>query len=193
MIKTFLLATLESTLNHFITLDPQTFAGLKSYAGKVIRIRITTLDLELTFMLTEQGIQMLDQYMGSVDTTISGTLIALMQQLKASPAANQKVSIIGDIELSQRLRTLLRSFDIDWEEQLSRITGDMIAHQAGNTVRKFFQWGRQSLTNFQQDLTAYLQEEAHYLPSRYEIDHFITEVNDLRHAAARLEARLNEN
>jgi len=80
--------------------------------------------------------------------------------------------------------------DIDWEEQLSKLTGDFIAHQLGNAARqagKILQHGRNTL---EQDIGEYLQEELRVLPSRIETLNFSTDVSRISMDVERLQARV---
>ena len=94
------------------------------------------------------------------------------------------------IEVAQAFERLLKQIDIDWEEMLSRYTGDAIAYQVGNLVRGLKNWGQQSTNAFADDLRDYLQIEAQYLPLPDEVEAFNNAVDDLRAAAERLEMRV---
>jgi ubiquinone biosynthesis protein UbiJ len=101
------------------------------------------------------------------------------------------VSISGDTELGQRFQEFMRALDIDWEEQLSRVSGDIVAHKVGNTVRGFFAWGAQTANSIRQDVREYLQYESHVLPDTREVMAFATEVDKTRDHVERLQARIN--
>ena len=85
---------------------------------------------------------------------------------------------------------MVEKLEIDWEEHLSRLTGDIIAHQIGNTVRGLFRWGERSAEHLGQDAADYLQEETDILPVPWEVEGFIEEVDTLRSDIDRLEARV---
>jgi ubiquinone biosynthesis protein UbiJ len=101
-----------------------------------------------------------------------------------------EVEITGDIETGQAFRAILDGMDIDWEEQVSRVTGDVVAHQLGNLARKAGAWLRHGGQTLEQDIGEYLQEESRVLPSRIEIENFIADVGMTAMAVERLEARL---
>ena len=83
------------------------------------------------------------------------------------------------------------AIDIDWEEQLSRITGDAIAHKVGNLVRGAVKWGQQTIDTLGQDVAAYLHEERRILPARNEMEEFIAAVGKLRADIDRAQVRVN--
>ena len=101
-----------------------------------------------------------------------------------------EVSITGDTELAHRIAKILATFEIDWEEQLSRLTGDILAHQAGDLVRQAGAWGRDRFKTLTLNGGEYLQEESQLLPTRIEIEEFLTGVDTLRDDTERLQARI---
>jgi ubiquinone biosynthesis protein UbiJ len=103
---------------------------------------------------------------------------------------NGGVEIDGDVELGTKLQRIFERLDIDWEEHLSRLTGDIVAHQLGNTVRGFFAWGRRAADHLGHDVADYLQEENETLPVAWEVEEFIQGVDTLRSDVDRLEARV---
>ena len=191
MIKTFITATLETLTNRLLQLDPQTINHLQKFSGKIILIRITDWKINLYALITAQGIKFLNAFDGEPDATICGSSLALLRASKSQTTQFEDIIIEGNIELGQQMRDLIRNLDIDWEEQLAKVTGDVIAHQVGKTTTKFFNWLKQSTNSLQQDFTDYLQLETRILPERAEIAEFIENVSDVRNAAERLEAKIN--
>ena len=80
------------------------------------------------------------------------------------------MEISGDTELAHQLSKILGTMDIDWEEQLSHFTGDLIAHRVGNLFRTARDWGANSSATLGLDIQEYLQEELRLLPGRLEIE-----------------------
>ena len=52
----------------------------------------------------------------------------------------------------------------DFEEELSRVIGDVAAHQVANVARGFLDWGRKAGGSFATNVAEYLQEEGRDLP-----------------------------
>jgi ubiquinone biosynthesis protein UbiJ len=100
------------------------------------------------------------------------------------------VEITGDVETGQAFKSVLDAIDIDWEEQLSRLTGDVVAHQLGNAMRHTRSWLDHARLTLERDLSEYLQEELRVVPTRIEIENLIEEIGRLVMDADRLEARL---
>jgi ubiquinone biosynthesis protein UbiJ len=100
------------------------------------------------------------------------------------------VQIEGDTTLAQQFAKALGGLDVDWEEQAARVLGDPIAHQVGQGMKGLSDWGRQTSRTLTADLKEYLEEEGRLVPTRYELDAFLAEVDTLRDDVERLEARL---
>jgi ubiquinone biosynthesis protein UbiJ len=101
------------------------------------------------------------------------------------------VDIQGDTDTGEQFQDILSAVDWDWEEQLSRITGDVLAHQAGKLARKATLFIKNSRSTLQQDISEYLQEEVRLLPARIEVGYFLEEVDQLRADVDRLSARVD--
>jgi ubiquinone biosynthesis protein UbiJ len=100
------------------------------------------------------------------------------------------VSIDGDVETGQAFKAILDEMDIDWEEQLSRLTGDVIAHQLTNMTRRAGKALGHSRRTLEQDIGEYLQEELRVLPARIETGNFSAAVTRISIDADRLAARI---
>jgi len=186
-------AVLENVLNRYIKLDPTALGRLAPLHGKRIRLHIRGLELDLNLVPAPDGIQLYPEFEGEPDCTLSGAPLAFAR-LGGGEQADQlfagAVEIRGDTEAGQRFGDLLAGLDIDWEEQLSRLTGDVAAHQVGSGARAAGRWGRQTADILPADLAEYLQEEARLLPTRIESEEFVTAVDTLRDDVERLEARI---
>ncbi len=187
------LAVLESAINAALALDPETRARLGALEGKVIAVELQGPDITLFLLPGADGFRLMGHFEGVPDTRLCGTPLALLRLGSGKPGEGMfsgAVKIEGDVELGQRVQRILGGLDIDWEEHLSRLTGDVVAHQLGNMVRGLLRWGEQAATNLERDLADYVQEERRDLPPRWEVDEFLAGVDQLRSAVDRLEARL---
>ncbi len=203
-----LTGAIETALNRVIALDPPSQKKLAALTGKVIAIELESSPgtplLSLYMLPGEDGIELLSQYGGEADTTLSGTPLALAKMSLAAKVGGGKldcpdasevlfagdVLIRGDVELGQRFRQILDGLDLDWEEQLSRLTGDIFAHKAGNVVREVGQWWQQAFDTLGRDGSEFMQQESELLPEAAELSQFIAEVDTLRSDLDRLAARV---
>lgn len=189
------IAAIEQALNGVLALDPQTRERLRELDGKVIAVVFKGLGTTLYFTPEGDRLRVMGYYDGRPDTVLRGTPLAFMR-LRTGDAAGGlfggEVSVEGDVELGQRLQRLLDRVDLDWEEHLSRLTGDVVAHQVGSLMRGAFAWGRNAVDSLRRDAGEYLQEEVQLLPAKGEVAAFLGEVDRLRDDADRLEARIRQ-
>jgi len=195
LIKPLLTSALETALNQYLSLDEDVSLFLQPLAGKVIAVVITPFNDSLYLCPTQDSIQCLENFVGDVDTTLTGSLFALgLMGLSRSPMNSiykGEVEITGDMEVGKQFQQLFNQLDIDVEEKISQVTGDIIAHKLGNLFRVSKQWTEESAETFKLNASEFLQEETQDLPAQPEIELFYTQVDELRMRYDRLEARLN--
>jgi ubiquinone biosynthesis protein UbiJ len=192
-LPSLVLSSLEISVNRYLALDPETLSRLGAFTGKVISVELRGIGITLAMAPHGGGIQLLGDYSGKPDTVISGAPWSLARTGYGGDRGALfagEVEIRGDVALGQRFEAVLREIDIDWEEQLSRLVGDVAAHQVGKLVRDTMTWGANSVDTLSRDVGEYLQEESRQLPQRDEVDAFLGAVDHLRDDVARLEARV---
>ncbi|MFO7593756.1 MAG: SCP2 sterol-binding domain-containing protein [Pseudomonadota bacterium] len=193
MINVAALAALEQALNAALALDPKTGERLRRMEGKVIALELSGIGLTLYLQPADGGLRLMGHFDGQVDATLRGAPLSMLRMSGGRTGEGMfrgGVEIDGDVEPATRFQRILEKLDIDWEEHLSRLTGDIVAHQIGNAVRGLFRWGQRSGEHLGDDLADYLQEEQEVLPVGWEVDEFIEHVDTLRSDVDRIEARV---
>jgi len=192
--RLILTAALERSVNHLIAMDPDAYLFLEPLAGKTIAINLPPLGLELYCCPTLHGVQFIEHLQGEPDTRLTGSPIALaligMSNSPQGALFAGEVTIEGDVHVARRFQDLFEKLDIDWEEQLSRYTGDVIAHRVGTLIRASRDWCEESLETLKLNTAEYLQEETRELPTEVEADIFFDRVDALRSDCDRLQARV---
>jgi ubiquinone biosynthesis protein UbiJ len=187
-------AGLEQALNRYLALDPEGAGRLARLHGRVICIEIAGFGARLYLVPGARGIQAFGTYAGEPDCVLRGPPLALVRigltQRKEDQLFSGEVQVTGDTHLAQEFGRLIASIEVDWEEQLSRLIGDPAAHQIGSAARATRRWGSRSTDTLAQDLKEYLQEEGRLLPTRYEVQAFLDDVDTLRDDVERLAARV---
>ena len=185
---------LAAAINGWLGLDPAARSRLSELDGRIIGLHLRILEMTIMLRVDRDRIAVADEPDLQADTVLHGTPLGMAQLGLGTDTARTlfsgEVEITGDVDTGQTFRAILDEMDIDWEEQLSRVTGDVIAHQLGNLARRAGDWLRHGSATLQQDIGEYLQEESRVLPSRIEIENFIADVGDTAMAVERLEARL---
>lgn len=186
---------LEAALNRLLRLDPGAAAALSRFHGRAVGIEVLGLGLALFFIPDAGGrLQVLADIEGEPDSLIRGTPLDLARSALAGRKEDAlfagRVEIRGDTDLAQRFTGVLGALDIDWEEQLAQLTGDVVAHEAGRAARTAGQWTGRTGRIAAQDLREYLQEELRVLPTGYEVTEWLDEVDRLRDDVERAAARI---
>lgn len=190
------LSGIEQSINTLLKLDPAARRRLVRHHGQMIALHLRGLEITLYFVPGHDGLlQLLGSIEGEPDCTLSGSPLDLIRSGDKEAGAGQlfagHVSITGDTGLAHSFGATLANLDIDWEEQLSHFTGDLIAHQLGRGVRELSGYMTTSRRTMESNLAEYLTEEARLLPHPYEVEEFIDEVDRLRDDTERLLARFN--
>jgi ubiquinone biosynthesis protein UbiJ len=127
------------------------------------------------------------------DAVISGSLVNLARLGSDDPEAvirEGRVKITGDAQTADEFRTLLDLVRPDWEEELARIIGDPLAHEAGRAFKGFSAWGQRARRSFGRSLAEFLTEESRDLAAAAEIEEFCADVDELALGVERAEASL---
>jgi ubiquinone biosynthesis protein UbiJ len=186
-------ATLEKALNRCLKLDPESLAKVIALEGRVIALQIDGLGQMLFLVPTVTGLRVQSVFEGEPDVTIKGGPFSLARMgLSERPTEvfGNGVEMSGDAHLGRKIQHILDGLNLDWEEQLSHFTGDVIAHQVGNTMRELFAWGRKSSDTLGRDVAEYFQEESRDLVVRAELNPFLDAVDTLRSDVDRLAQRI---
>jgi ubiquinone biosynthesis protein UbiJ len=103
---------------------------------------------------------------------------------------SKSVRITGDPIVARDFHELIRLAAPDFEEELSRLVGDVAARRLANLARGAAGWGIDAADRLTRDVAEYLQEESRDLPTRHEVEGFLDRVDGLAEAVDRLEARI---
>jgi ubiquinone biosynthesis protein UbiJ len=190
-----LLAIAEIGGNRLLSLDDQVMSRCLAMQGRCIEIHLTDLDFWLYCHPGSWGIRFSqDKPIREVDSTISGRLMALvnlsLQEDKVSASIQQRVSIQGDARVAQQMQKMFTEIDIDWEEVLSKYTGDVMAHQIHKQAIGAGEWLRNSAQSLLQTTSEYIREEQRLSPTQVEFERFQKQTTTLKQDVERSEARL---
>lgn len=195
--RDLLLEGLEQAINGLVALDPVAHSALAKLHGKRIELGLKGFGISLFFVPGANGhVQILGSVEGQPDASLVGSPLDLLRSRDPIDGAAQlfggRVTITGDSGLAHQFGAILGGLDIDWEEQLSRLSGDLIAHKAGQFVRESKSYASQQAAQFEQNLSEYLVEEARLLPHPEEVAEFVQQVDQVREHFDRLQARLEQ-
>ena len=181
-------------LNRNVAQSERASALARQLEGHGLSLVFEGTSLAVFFRVADGRITLDTRDAGGADATLSGSPISLLSLV--GPGAEDRlrgssIRIAGDAEVAQRFRDLLQHSRPDFEEELSRVVGDVAAHQVANIVRNVFDWGRKAADSFSTNVAEYLQEEGRDVPSRVEVEEYLEAVDQLREATDRFDARLS--
>jgi ubiquinone biosynthesis accessory factor UbiJ len=181
--------------NRLLALDEAALQGCTEMQGYCITIDITDLDFKLYCHPGNWGLRLSREAPArEVDASISGRMMALVnlaaQEDKLSTSISERVSFHGNVALAQKVQRIFAELDIDWEEALAEHSGDVLAFQIHQGVRKFGKWLQGSADSLIQTSSEYLREEARLSPTLPEYRQFQARATDLKNDVARAELRL---
>jgi ubiquinone biosynthesis protein UbiJ len=185
---------LEAMVNAYLRLDPEVLARLAALHGKVIAMEMTGPEFQLWFLPAPDRLHIQSHFEGEADCILRGSPIALARlglvDDKSGELFGGDVTVEGDSGLAQTFGQIFADMDIDWEEHLSQMVGDVPAHEAGSRWRQLKDWTQRTQRTLEINLGEYLQEERLLLPHPEAVVAFTDEVDRLRDDVDRLEARI---
>jgi len=185
-----ILDSAEKMVNKLLSLDEETLDALATLEGDVVEIGVLNTDIRLFILPSARGLALKSKYEDKADVSIKGTPAALLGMITAERVGAGNVEIIGNVGLAHKLQSTLKNMDIDWEEYLSQIIGDIAAHKVGNFVRDISQLAKASARTIGMDISEYLRYEKEALLDQSELDEFNHAVDKVRNDVERLQKRI---
>lgn len=186
-------SALESLINTALTYDPASQRALAELEGRVLAVELSELKTTFYIIPGQTGLRIQSYYEGAVDTRLRGSAPALLGLLKSSRLnlKDSGVEVFGSTGLLISLQEIALNLDLDWEEALSQILGDIMGPQGAAVLRGLANWVQGRQQSAEQRLSEYLTEELKASPSRPELEFFYQQVDELRLTVDRLAARID--
>lgn len=188
--QNIVLNSAEMLMNKVLALDEETLESLANLAGDVIEIDILNTDIRLFILPSGKGITLASKYEDKADVSIIGTPAALLGMITAEKVGAGDVEINGNVGLAHKFQSILKKIDVDWEEYLSQIIGDIAAHKVGNFLKGMSQFAKTSARTISLDISEYLRYEKEALLDQSELDEFNHAVDKVRNDVERLQKRV---
>jgi ubiquinone biosynthesis protein UbiJ len=209
------LAAVEASLNRGVYASMQATALARRLGGTALRldiegmasIRINVVRGRLSLIGHRSSLD--SEAVEPADATISGSPLALLRLAGATglgkaaggradmprdasvrPARGAGAVVSGDAEIANSYRELLALARPDFEEELSRLIGDVPARRLSQFALKTVEWARGARRTAGENIAEYLQEESRDLVNKPELEEFLHGVDTLREAADRVDARI---
>jgi len=177
-------------LNHLINQNVWAKEQLQPFGGKTVKFTIPPFSAHLT-VLEDGGMAMAGES-STADASITVPPSAALRLLANDDAASTLATLEGDTELAATLAKVLRGMSWEYEEDLSKVIGDIPAHQLAEFGRKVSHEISSQSLNLMQMLVEYWQEEQPMLAKKRHVEAFNQEVDTLREDTERLEKRIEK-
>ena len=186
---------IEIGLNRYLALEPTVIAECARLEGRVLAFELTDWNIAFYLAPDNAGVRVLDSWPESPDVRLSGRLAAFIRLLSAGAERQAELSagrirVDGDAALADRFTRLLESVELDLEEVLAPVTGDLAAHRLGQLGHGFFGWGRYTIGTLARDVAEYLREESGDLVHHSDVESWMNDVDELAEGVDRLDARM---
>ena len=186
------LGAVEVVLNRNIAAQARPGVLARRLEGKSLRIDIEGL-IRLRAVCVGGRLALMAGDDSEADALITGPPAALIRLLAADadrPLGKASLQVRGDAEVAAGYRELMHLARPDPEEEMARVIGDVPARRLGNFGRHAFSFLRRAGRTFGENIAEYLQEESRDLPSKPEVEDFLSGVDELREAKDRVDARI---
>jgi ubiquinone biosynthesis accessory factor UbiJ len=194
MLLSGLLVGVEHGLNRVLAMDGTALPRLARLRGRVIEVDCRQPSLRLFILADEQGLRLAANWAGDADCRLRGPAASLLRLAtsadKSAVLHSPEVDLDGDSAALLELVGILQDLELDWEYELSRWLGPVASQLLGSHLRSRASWTAQSLDSLRLNLADYLSEESRSLVGRREADARFAELDGLKLALDRLDARI---
>lgn len=173
-------------LNRLLAGQTAARAHLARHAGKVLRFRLP--GLGLAARIGADGEFEAAEADAPPDTEIELTPALILRLAAGEREAIAEAQVEGDGVLAADLKNALEAVDLALV--LQPLLGDVLAARVASGIEALMTWRQSAAESAARSVSEYLVHEAHTLASPAQVGQFVHEVDELRDAAARLEARL---
>jgi ubiquinone biosynthesis protein UbiJ len=180
--------SLAAAVNHLLGAESWARDRLRPHAGKTAVLRVAP--LTFSFSIADTGLTVAVDAPQEPALEIRLAPSSLAGALRGEDSALKDADIRGDAELASAVLFLVKNLRWEFEEDLSALVGDIVAHRMVSDAKGLVAWEREARGRLAASVSDYLTREAAVLATSAEIGAFAGDVDKLRDDAARLEKRL---
>ncbi len=178
----------ERAVNHVLRGAPLALDRLRPHAGRTVLFHVGPLSTALTIQTTGEVVAAVEGAASDLDVRISPFLLPRLAA--GDDTAYDAIEMQGDAALASELAFLARHLRWDYEEDLSKVVGDIAAHRLAGAARGLARWSSDAALRMGQGAAEYWTEESPLIASRARVESFVQGVTELRAALERLEQRI---
>ena len=188
------LLLLESAINRCLSNDLQTLARLQELENKKTRFEISDWRIYFYILPKHNGVELRSKINGEADTTISGRLNDLfcisIATDKQQAIKQHRIEFSGDAHVGMAMQQILSNLDIDWEEHLAQVIGDIPATTVSKGFNRLLNIGKDVVSSITRNTTEYIHHEAKLTPTQAQLNQFYDDVTCIRNDVDRLAQKI---
>ena len=178
----------NSIIDHVLNQNDWMREKLSQYENKVITLIIGPFTFD--FIVCSDGNLKTIKNPSNSDTKIQMSIDAFIKTFITKE--KKGINISGDIDLARDFADILSAIEWDIEDDLSRIFGDIVAHEISQAGKSFMQQNKRNVLEISGALVEFWQEENKILSKKNDVHEFIKNVDHLNEDVYRFEARLDK-
>jgi len=176
-------------LNHLLQTHPWALQRLRPFAGKCVRLHLPPLP-DLNLRILESGTVEALKSEPASDLTVTVKPGALQHLILRDSQALGDIELAGPADLANAVQDLYRNLEWDFEEDLSKILGDVAAHRVAATGRDLLAWQKEAALRLAQNFAEYWTEERPVIARFADVAAFRRDVDALSADCEKLSKRI---
>lgn len=192
--KKIFLPVITKAMNAYLQLDSNSVNRLKKLKGKAVTLELLPMHFTFHCIFDNDSMQIETEALKITQATIRGTPLQIVNVILTKDNRHQffadDIKIEGDAEIAQQVISLFDELNIDWENELSQIIGDVPAYHIGRVIHQIGNWISNTAQSFNHDINEYIHEEANWFPPSEALQNFFADIDTLRMDIDRAEARI---
>lgn len=181
-------AAVLAGLNHVLASAAWARQKLLPFAGRHARLSMPPWRLGLA--VTAEGMFATAAAESMPDVEIIFPAETPFLALQGRDRIMQSVRVEGGAEFATEIAYVLKNLRWDFEEDLSKVVGDIAAHRIAGGLATLVDWQKQAVARLAENLTEYATLEAPLLVPQAEHEAFADDVARLRADVERVEQRI---
>lgn len=177
-------------IQHLTAQNAWSASILRPYAGMSVLLNFVLFKTALVIL--EDGNLASAGETNIADATITIPPSLLPRLIAKDESAKLQIRVEGDTELATTLAKVFAEIRWDYEDDLSKLIGDVPAYKLGELARSSGHTIKQTSVNLAEMLSEYWQEEKPTLAKKRHVEQFNSDVDTLRADVERLEKRLSK-
>jgi ubiquinone biosynthesis protein UbiJ len=177
-------------IQHLIAQNTWAAPLLQPFASQSVQLDFVLFKTSLVVL--ENGSLAIAGVTSIPDATITIPPGLLLRLMAKDEAAKLQIKVDGDTHLATALAKVLSQIRWDYEDDFSKLVGDIPASKIGEFARHTAGTVKDSASNLAGMLSEYWQEEKAILAKKRHVEQFNAEVDTLRADVERLEKRLHK-